>query len=423
MPTYVSNVTLFDGKTVKQRAGVLVDDGRVAWVGAHARAPRSARGADEIDGRGKTLTPGLIDCHVHLCFDGGADFAGESREMTSDAVATVKAVRNAARTLDHGVTTVRDLGGRGDSVIQVARRRRARSRRRTQDPRGRPRAHDHGRPRPQRRVRARGRRTRRPAARGARGDPRRRDGDQAGRDRRRADAGDHPRLHGVHAGGARRRRRRGALVGPRRRRARDRSRGHHPGGPRRGRLDRARLDALGRGGPADEGARYVPRADDLGDPRHRRPRRRGAGVRGREGDGARRARARGVPAFAPRRREDRVRDRRRDAVQPARQHAGRDRPHGRVGDDPAPGDARGDLERGRAAAARRRRRGRRGRGRGSGAVRLEPARGHPRRCSNPPSCSRAARSWPARPPRHVPRSSPQVLSLPVPTLLGTKEDR
>ena len=76
VPTYVSNVTLFDGRTLKQRAGVLVDEGRVAWVGAHARAPRSAREADEIDGRGRTLTPGLIDCHVHLCFDGGADFAG-----------------------------------------------------------------------------------------------------------------------------------------------------------------------------------------------------------------------------------------------------------------------------------------------------------------------------------------------------------
>ena len=121
MPTYVSNVTLFDGRTVKQKAGVLVSEGRIEWVGTHARAPRSARGADEIDGRGRTLTPGLIDCHVHLCFDGGADFAGEAREMTTDAVATVKAVRNAARTLDRGVTTVRDLGGRGDSVIQVAR--------------------------------------------------------------------------------------------------------------------------------------------------------------------------------------------------------------------------------------------------------------------------------------------------------------
>jgi imidazolonepropionase-like amidohydrolase len=121
VPTYISNVSLFDGRTVKRRAGVLVADRRVEWVGAHARATRSARAAEQIDGRGKTLTPGLIDCHVHLCFDGSADFAGEAREMTTDAAATVKAVRNAARTLDRGVTTVRDLGGRGDSVIQVAR--------------------------------------------------------------------------------------------------------------------------------------------------------------------------------------------------------------------------------------------------------------------------------------------------------------
>lgn len=121
MPTYISNVTLFDGRSVRRKAGVLVDEDGIAWVGAHARAPRTARDADEIEGRGKTLTPGLIDCHVHLCFDGGADFAGEAREMATDAVATVKAVRNAARTLDHGVTTVRDLGARGDSVIQVAR--------------------------------------------------------------------------------------------------------------------------------------------------------------------------------------------------------------------------------------------------------------------------------------------------------------
>ena len=121
MPTYISDVTLFDGRSVKRKAGVLVDEGRIGWVGTHARAPRAARDADEIGGRGKTLTPGMIDCHVHLSFDGSADFAGEAREMTSDAVATVKAVRNAARTLDHGVTTVRDLGARGDSVIQIAR--------------------------------------------------------------------------------------------------------------------------------------------------------------------------------------------------------------------------------------------------------------------------------------------------------------
>jgi imidazolonepropionase-like amidohydrolase len=119
--TYVSNVTVFDGRTMRTKAGVLVGDGHVEWVGAHARSPRIARAAEEIEGAGRTLTPGLIDCHVHLCFDGSGDFAGEAREMTSVAAAAIKAVRNAVRTLEHGVTTVRDLGGPADAAIQVAR--------------------------------------------------------------------------------------------------------------------------------------------------------------------------------------------------------------------------------------------------------------------------------------------------------------
>lgn len=121
MATYFANVILFDGRTLRTKAGVLVSDGRVEWAGPHARSPKAARAAQEVDGAGKTLAPGLIDCHVHLCFDGSADFAREAREMTSDAAAAVKCVRNAARTLERGVTTVRDLGGRNDAVIQVAR--------------------------------------------------------------------------------------------------------------------------------------------------------------------------------------------------------------------------------------------------------------------------------------------------------------
>ena len=121
MATYLEDVTLFDGRTRRAKHGVLVDGGRIVWVGAHARAPRSARAASGLGVVGRAVTPGLIDAHVHLCFDGSADFAGEAREMTTDAVATVKAVRNAARTLDHGVTTVRDMGGRADAAIQVGR--------------------------------------------------------------------------------------------------------------------------------------------------------------------------------------------------------------------------------------------------------------------------------------------------------------
>jgi imidazolonepropionase-like amidohydrolase len=121
LATYIANVSLFDGRSLRTKAGVLVSDGRIAWAGAHARAPRAAAAASEIDGTARTLSPGIVDCHVHLCFDGGADFAEEAREMTSDAAAAVKAARNAVRTLERGVTTVRDLGGRNDAAIQVAR--------------------------------------------------------------------------------------------------------------------------------------------------------------------------------------------------------------------------------------------------------------------------------------------------------------
>ncbi len=120
MATYFANVTLFDGRTVRTRAGVLVSDGTVAWVGAHARAPREARAAHEVEGRGKTLAPGLIDCHVHLCFEGGPDWEAEARGLT-EAGAALKAVRNLARHLERGVTTVRDLGGIGAVACEVAR--------------------------------------------------------------------------------------------------------------------------------------------------------------------------------------------------------------------------------------------------------------------------------------------------------------
>jgi imidazolonepropionase-like amidohydrolase len=116
--TYFANVTLFDGRSMRTKAGVLVSSGEIAWVGAHARAPKIAHAAHQVDGRSSTLLPGLIDCHVHLCFDGSADFAGEAAALT-DTLAALKAMKNAARHLEAGVTSVRDLGGWKSSVIEV----------------------------------------------------------------------------------------------------------------------------------------------------------------------------------------------------------------------------------------------------------------------------------------------------------------
>jgi imidazolonepropionase-like amidohydrolase len=64
--------------------------------------------------------PGLIDVHVHLQFDGDADFETEARDLTTPGFAALKAMINAKRNLDAGVTTVRDLGGMGGASIDVA---------------------------------------------------------------------------------------------------------------------------------------------------------------------------------------------------------------------------------------------------------------------------------------------------------------
>src|SRR5438552_13199919 len=61
--TVFEQVRVFDGNALSAPVDVVVVDGRIATGPAPADAQR-------VDGRGKTLLPGLIDCHVHL---GGGD--------------------------------------------------------------------------------------------------------------------------------------------------------------------------------------------------------------------------------------------------------------------------------------------------------------------------------------------------------------
>lgn len=64
-----------------------------------------------FDLSGKTMLPGLIDAHVHLCVDGSPDpITSLLRESIPQT--TLKAADHARRTLEAGVTTVRDMGGK-----------------------------------------------------------------------------------------------------------------------------------------------------------------------------------------------------------------------------------------------------------------------------------------------------------------------
>ncbi len=98
-------------------AMIICEDGVIGYAGPSRGAPDAA--GETLDAAGRTLMPGLIDCHVHLCFDGSANFEAEAAEMTPER-ATLKAAANARRALHAGITTVRDLGGIGTATIDFA---------------------------------------------------------------------------------------------------------------------------------------------------------------------------------------------------------------------------------------------------------------------------------------------------------------
>jgi len=66
----VRGVRLFDGDVVLENMSVLVEDGHIAAVAAHLDPPG---GVTVVDGRGRTLLPGLIDSHAHALGDALAD--------------------------------------------------------------------------------------------------------------------------------------------------------------------------------------------------------------------------------------------------------------------------------------------------------------------------------------------------------------
>lgn len=70
----------------------------------------SHQGWDVIDISGKTILPGLIDCHVHLLLDSSANPIVRAHQESRPLLA-LKGAINAKKTLESGVTTVRDMGG------------------------------------------------------------------------------------------------------------------------------------------------------------------------------------------------------------------------------------------------------------------------------------------------------------------------
>ena len=115
-------IRLIDGTGRSPRDGVslLVEDGKIGWIGPQETAPEQALGAETIAAEGKTLMPGLMDCHVH--FSGEATAGAYQRYLDPPLqVRLLRAATDAFDALASGFTTVRDAGTA--SGVPIALRR------------------------------------------------------------------------------------------------------------------------------------------------------------------------------------------------------------------------------------------------------------------------------------------------------------
>ena len=107
--TLIHAGTLIDGVSDAPRKAVtvVVDGERITDIVDGYRAP--AAGDTVVDLTAATVLPGLIDCHVHLCFEQSARSYTE-RFYLNPVDYAYRSVVYAKRTLLAGFTTVRDVG-------------------------------------------------------------------------------------------------------------------------------------------------------------------------------------------------------------------------------------------------------------------------------------------------------------------------
>ena len=111
---------IFDprARTVHVPGFVVVTGSTIRYAGSSP--PPGAVRATTVELPGLYLMPGLIDTHVHLCFDPAADDCVGLLEAQDDRELLVAMTGRARRAARGGVTTIRDLGDRSYLAVQLA---------------------------------------------------------------------------------------------------------------------------------------------------------------------------------------------------------------------------------------------------------------------------------------------------------------
>ncbi len=115
----IKNVNIFDGNSGKLKMGmnVLIEDNLIKIVSKSVRATNPE--ATVIDGGGRTLMPGLIDIHSHLCVQNGLPWGRDNWDQMAMGAMTGDLLKDF---LQQGFTTTRDAGCNTLGIAKAVRK-------------------------------------------------------------------------------------------------------------------------------------------------------------------------------------------------------------------------------------------------------------------------------------------------------------
>jgi imidazolonepropionase-like amidohydrolase len=105
-------VRVVDGRGLQaEQADVRIDDGRIVEISPRPlAAPPRGEGSLVLDLDGRTIAPGLMNAHSHVCLDGTSPDPESILRSETPAENAVRSARRLERILRMGVTSIRDVG-------------------------------------------------------------------------------------------------------------------------------------------------------------------------------------------------------------------------------------------------------------------------------------------------------------------------
>jgi imidazolonepropionase-like amidohydrolase len=117
---FLTGVRVIDGmgNNPVENQSILIDDSIIKWIGKEQDRNNPGESIEKINLQGKTLLPGLIDCHVHILYnpDPAAYLSPVPFQAQRDLL---NSTHYARKTLEAGFTTIRDMMAPNEMIFAL----------------------------------------------------------------------------------------------------------------------------------------------------------------------------------------------------------------------------------------------------------------------------------------------------------------